>query len=117
MDVVVAITFADVPGVDVDVMVLDDVWFEWLLYGMYMYLQSLPRLSFGWPPVVLCHILKNCFLAFQDAFVSGFPYPVNEGLILPEVTPSTTRVNCSIQVSLCRPLNSIALLIIPKTFI
>ena len=58
MEVVVAVA-----DMDVDVMVnLDDLWFEWPLYCLYMYLPSLPSQPFRWPPVVLCHSLEN--LAF-----------------------------------------------------
>ena len=48
-----------VAGMDVDVLVMDDVWFEWPLLNVYMYMFTLPLLPFGQPPVVLCHNLLN----------------------------------------------------------
>ena len=44
---------------DVDVLLSGGTWFEWPLYDVYMYPQSLVIPPFGHPLVVLCHILLN----------------------------------------------------------
>ena len=62
-DKLVVVAVAGVAVVEVDVVMLSGIWFEWPLLLVYMYLLSLLLPSFEQPPDVLCHIplhLANC---------------------------------------------------------
>ena len=66
--VAVTIVVAGVADVEIDVLMLDGIWFEWLLELICMYSLFLPLSYFEWPSVILCHNLLNWLLVFLIYF-------------------------------------------------